>query len=693
MTHTPAMRRELDELAAQIKHHEIAYRAGKPEISDGAFDELADRYAELADALGITGAERVDAKPGADHTEGFVQVTHTVPMLSLEKLTPNRKDAQGAPMPLGEQLAQWVARRREDLEMTASAELPLVVEPKVDGIGVSLHYEGGKLKCAVTRGDGKKGDDITKQVLRAKAAPAALKGVGGKLEIRGELYWPRPAFDRYNATLPEGEKIANPRNGCAGMMKRKDPDGLESVGITSFLYTIAASEGVTLPDRQSEVLRWMSAAGAHVYVDEITVAKDAASALAHCEKYAERRATLEFDIDGMVIKIDQIKHYARLGGTGHHPHWGIAFKFPPERKVTKVLSIVPSVGKSGLLTPLAWVEPVQLAGTTVVKASLHNYVEVARKDLRVHDDVEIEKAGDIIPQVIKSVRHAPGSVKVERPTECPACKSAVIVEEIFVRCPNPSCPAQRLGRLTHFAARRAMEIEGLGESLVQQLIEKRDLAAPHELFSLTKDSLASLDRMGDKSAENVVRALEKAKSRGLGRVLYGLSIPLLGEGTSEDLARYFGSADRLLDFARKYAAGDAAAIAVVAPEKGSGAIEGLAKKSADVIFGALATDALRVVFDGLAKAGVSLEAKSAKVALVDGVANKSFVLTGTLPTLKRDAAGDMIKAAGGKIGGSVSKKTDYVVAGEEAGSKLEKAKELGVKVIDEAQLLAMLGGA
>jgi DNA ligase (NAD+) len=692
MTDTSAMRKELDDLGAQLKHYEAAYRAGKPEISDGSFDELADRYAELADALGVNDAERVDAKPGADHTEGFVQVVHTVPMLSLEKLTPNRKDASGAPMPLGEQLAQWVARRREDLEMTPSAELPLIVEPKIDGIGVSLHYESGKLTCAVTRGDGKKGDDITKQVLRAKAAPERLKGATGKLEIRGELYWPRPAFDRYNATLPEGERIANPRNGCAGMMKRKDPEGLEKVGITSFLYTIAASDGITLPDRQSDILRWMREAGAHVYVDEITIATDAASALAYCEQYAARRSTLEFDIDGMVIKIDQLKHYAQLGGTGHHPHWGIAFKFPPERKVTKVLEIVPSVGKSGLLTPLAWVEPVQLAGTTVVKASLHNYVEVARKDLRVGDDVEIEKAGDIIPQVIKSVRHAPGSVKVERPTECPACKSAVVVEEIFVRCPNPSCPAQRLGRLTHFASRRAMEIDNLGESLLQQLIEKRGISAPHELFSLTKTDLASLERMGDKSAENVVKALEKAKARGLGRVLYGLSIPLLGEGTSEDIARYFGSADRLLDFARKYAAGDAASVAVVAPEKGSGAIEGLAKKSADVIFGALATDALRVIFEGLAKAGVSLEAASAKVALVDGIAGKTFVLTGTLPTLKRDAAGDMIKAAGGKVGGSVSKKTDYVVAGEDAGSKLEKAKELGVKVIDEAALLVMLGG-
>lgn len=695
MSETDAMKRELDELAEKFRYHEALYRAGKPEISDAAFDELADRYAELADALGLPAASRVDDKPGVDHTEGFAEVVHRVPMLSLEKLTPNKKDTKGEPVPIAEQLAQWVERRRKDLELTDDAILPLFVEPKIDGIGVSLVYEKGKLARAVTRGDGKKGDDITKQVLRARAVPASLKGVAGSIEIRGELYWPRAAFDRWNAKLEAAgeEKIANPRNGCAGMAKRKDPEGLEDVGITSFLYSVPWSEGITLPPTQSGILRMLADAGAHVYLEHVVVANDAAGVLAHCESYTNRRDTLGFDIDGMVIKIDQLAQYGKLGATGHHPHWGIAYKFPPERKVTRVLEIEASIGKSGLLTPLAHLSPVVLAGTTVVRSSLHNYVEVARKDIRVGDDVEVEKAGDIIPQVIRSVAHAEGSVPLEPPTHCPACKSAVIVEEIFVRCPNPACPAQRQGRLTHFASRRAMEIDGLGESLIAQLIDKRGLESPHQIFTLTKADITALDRMGDKSADNVVRAIETAKSRGLARVLYALSIPLLGEGTSEDLARYFGNAEKLLAFARRYAAGDTEAIATVAPDKGSGAIEGLAKKSADVIFGALATDALGVIFEGLAKAGVSLDAASATLSLVEGVAGKSFVLTGTLKALRRDDAGERIKNAGGKISGSVSKKTDYLVAGDDAGSKLEKAQALGVKVIDEATLLAMLAGS
>ncbi|MFO0548521.1 MAG: NAD-dependent DNA ligase LigA [Polyangiaceae bacterium] len=694
MTDTDALKRELDELAAQFRHHEALYRAGKPEISDAEFDELADRYAELADALDLPQAERVDARPGVDHTEGFAEVVHRIPMLSLEKLTPNKKDSRGQAVPLGEQLVLWVDRRRKDLELGAQASLPLYVEPKIDGISVSLLYEKGRLVRAVTRGDGKKGDDITRQVVRAQAAPTALR-IKGELEIRGELYWPRAAFERWNEKLERAgeERIANPRNGCAGMMKRKDPAELDGVGITSFLYSVPWSEGVTLPDRQSTLLEFLGEAGAPVYLEHTKVAPDAAAVLAHCESYTTRRGALEFEIDGMVIKIDELKHYGKLGATGHHPHWGIAYKFPPERKISRVRFVEVSVGKSGLLTPLAHLEPVQLAGTTVERASLHNYVETTRKDIRVGDDVEVEKAGDIIPQIIRSVKHAEGSVPLERPTRCPACESEVVVEEIFVRCPNPACPAQRHGRLTHFASRKAMEIDGLGESLVTQLIEKRGVTAPHELFALTKKDISSLERMGDKSAENIVRGLEGAKGRGLARVLYALSIPLLGEGTSEELARYFGSARALLAFAKRYVAGDAEAIATVAPDKGSGAIEGLARKSADVVFSALATDALGIIFEGLEKAGVSLEAASAKVELVEGVAGKTFVLTGTLPTLKRDQAGDLIKAAGGKISGSVSKKTDYVVAGEEAGSKLEKAQSLGVKIIDEAALLVLLGKA
>lgn len=686
-------RQELATLSEQIRYHERAYRAGKPEIPDAAFDDLFERYRELADELGLAASERLDVAPGADHTEGFAQVEHRVPMLSLEKLTPNRRDSKGQAMPLGEQLATWWERRREDLELAVDVALPVFIEPKIDGISVSLLYERGVLTRAVTRGDGKRGDDITKQVQRARAVPERLEGVTGTLEVRGELYWPRKAFDAHNAELRAHgeEEIANPRNGCAGMMKRKDPEGLERVGITSFLYQVPWSEGVALPGRQSEILRWLGTCGANVYADQTHVATTPEAALAYCEGYANVRGTLPYDIDGMVLKVDELKHYGALGGTGHHPHWGIAYKFPPERKVTRVVGIEVSVGKSGKLTPVANLEGVQLAGTTVTRASLHNFVELERKDVRVGDEVEVEKAGEIIPQVIRSVSHAADSRPFERPVRCPACSTFVVTEEIFVYCPNPACVAQRRERLIHFASRRAMEIDGMGESLVTQVVDKLAVEAPHQLFALGSTELQSLERMGKKSADNVVKALEAAKSRGLARVLYALAIRHVGETMSEDLASYFGTAEKLLAFAARYVAGDAESIATVAPETGSGAIEGLARKTADSIFRELDSEAVRRVLGGLAEAGVSLAAKTAARVEVEGVAGKTFVLTGTLPTMKRDAAGELIKAAGGKVSGSVSKKTDFVVAGEEAGSKLDKARELGVTVLDEAGLLALLG--
>lgn len=684
-------REELERLGQQIRYHEAAYRDGRPEIPDGVFDDMVDRYGALADALGVPSSERVDARPGADHTEGFAQVEHKVPMLSLEKLSPSKKDGKGNDVSLLEQLSQWVERRREDLERP-SAPLPLVVEPKIDGISVSLDYEHGKLVRAVTRGDGKRGDDITKQARAAKAVPTELRGIPGKIEVRGELYWPRARFRAYNASLIEAgeEPHANPRNGCAGIMKRKEIAGLERAGIASFLYQVAWSEGVTLPKTQSAVLRWLGEAGAPVYVESFTVCASAEEVIAFCESWEPRRSSLEYDIDGMVIKLDELGLHDQLGGTGHHPHWGVAYKFPPERKTTRLTAIEVSIGKSGKLTPVAILDGVELAQTTVTRASLHNFVELERKDVRVGDLVEVEKAGEIIPQVVRSVSHEEGSTPFVRPTHCPACRTAVVVEDIFISCPSPVCPAQLEGRLTHFASRRAMDIEGLGESLVALVTSQLGVRGPHDLYALTKAQLASLPRMGDKSAENVLKGVTASKTRGLGRVLYALSIPNVGETMAELLARQFGTMDALLAFADRYAAGDPAAVAEVAPESGSGTIEGMAKKSADAIFGALSQPALREVIAGLAAAGVSMASASKAVVKKEGVAGKTFVLTGTLPTLKREEAAEKIKGAGGKVSGSVSKKTDFVVAGEEAGSKLEKAKELGVPVLDEAALLRML---
>ena len=687
----PKPEAELRQLAEQIRYHEAAYRAGKPEIPDSAFDELVDRYAELADELGIDASERLDTTPGQDHTVGFETVEHRVPMLSLEKLSPNRRDSSGEPMPISAQLSAWFRRRLKELEVE---RLPLIVEPKVDGISVSLTYVDGALERAVTRGDGHRGDVITKQVMQLGSVATQLEGVRrGELEIRGELYWPLSEFTRFNATLEK--PLINPRNGCAGMMKRKDPAGLEQTGIRAFLYQVAWERDVTLPDTQADLLQWLADRGGEVYLDEVFRTDSDEEALRYCDEYQARREALDFDIDGMVIKVDDLKMYARLGATGHHPHWGIAYKFPPERKPTKLLDIQVSVGKSGKLTPVAILEPVFVSGTTVSRASLHNFVELERKDVRVGDTVLVEKAGEIIPQVVEvdKGKRKRGAKRFVPPRACPTCGTDAVAEEIFVYCPNPACPDQVRERLRHFASRAAMDIDGLGEVLVDQVVDKLGVRSPDDLFRLDVDGLASLDRMGKKSAERVVAGLQQAKGRGLARVLNGLAIRHVGETMAEDLAAYFKTADALLEFAERYAAGDDDAIELVAPAKSTerGVIEGLARKSADSIFVELDSPAVRKVFEGLAEVGVELTAKTADIREVANIAGKTFVLTGTLPTLKRTEATKLIKGAGGKVSGSVSKKTDYVVAGEEAGSKLAKAQALGVDVIDEEALLAMLG--
>ena len=689
-----ALRKELDELARQIEYHEKAYREGKPEIPDALFDELFDRYTQLAEEIDLPEALRIDKTPGADHTDGFVQIKHRVPMLSLEKLSSNRKDSHGESMPIEKQLSVWFERRRKDLSLSEPQRLPLLVEPKIDGISVSLFYVQGKLKRALTRGDGRKGDDITRQVRQAQAVPEVLDESKGTLEVRGELYWPTDRFLAYNEKLEQaGERrIINPRNGCAGLMKRKEPQGIEEAGISSFLYQIPWFEGFALPETQHGILQWLQARGANVYLEETYLANDHRDALDYCEGYHSRRLELPYEIDGMVIKINRLGYYEQLGGTDHHPHWAIAYKFPPERKATRLRAIHVQVGKSGKLTPVAELDPVFLAGTTVTSASLHNFVELERKDVRVGDKVWVEKAGEIIPQVVHvDVEKRPlNTLAYVRPTKCPTCETPVISEEIFVYCPNPSCPDQVRERLKHFASRGAMDIDGLGAALVDQVVEKLEVCSPEQLFLLQQESLAALERMGEKSARNLLNALENAKHRGLSRVLSGLAIRHLGTKMAEDLAQHFRSAKALLDFAQRYVAGEEEAIEYVAPEKGSGAIEGMARKTADSIFHELDSPPIRRIVSGLTQAGVKLEDIGSTTIDVEGITGKTFVLTGTLPTMKRSEAAQKIKAAGGKVSGSVSKKTDYVVAGAEAGSKLEKAQTLGLNILDEGGLLTLL---
>lgn len=660
----------LAKLAAELaRHDELYYRQAASELSDAEYDRLRDRHDALARKLGLPEWQRT---PGDDRTEGFAKVRHRVAMLSLEKA------ADGDDGSAADKLAAWELRTRKALELPTDRVLDLLVEPKIDGISVGLTYRDGQLALAATRGDGVEGDDITAQVRAAGAVPLRVTA-SGSFEVRGELYLPQAAFERLrDATAADGGRtLANPRNACAGLMKRKDAASLAGLGIAAFVYHLAWAEGCAVPATQSGIVAWLKGLGFPVN-RHVSLERGAAAAAARCLAFADQRGALDYGIDGMVVKLDDHRLQAQLGATEHHPKWGIAWKFPPERKATRLLDVIVQVGKSGKLTPVAVLEPVQLAGTTVSRASLHNFPEIARKDIRIGDRVLVEKAGEIIPQVVSAVVAArPQDARaIAPPAACPSCGAAPVADDVFISCPNPACPAQVRERLRHFASRAAMDIEGLGEAVVDQVVTSLGVRSPADLFRLTAEQLAGLDRMGGKSAANLVAGLSAAKERGLARVLAGLALTQVGEKLSEDLAARFGSAERLL------AVADPAELMQ---------IDGVAERTAGVVLAQLANPAVRALFADLAAVGVQLTHRGAAVRAVAGVAGKTFVLTGTLPTLTRPDAEKLIKAAGGKTSGSVSKKTDYVVAGAEAGSKLEKAQTLGVAILDEAGLRALLG--
>ena len=674
---------ELTLLAQQLRHHdERYYRQAEPEITDTQYDELRDRYQQLCDERGIAPEQRYGRTPGDDRTAGFVSVIHRLAMLSLEKA------ADGDDGSAADKLGAWVERTRKLADLPADAPLALLVEPKIDGMSVSVTYRDGVLEQAVSRGDGVKGDVITEQVRASGAIPLTV-ATGGAFEVRGELYLPHERFRALNERLAAsgGKVLINPRNGCAGLMKRKDPESLRGIGVAAFLYQVAWAEGLTLPATQHGVMAWLAKLGLNVN-PHCTLHASAAQAAAACAAFAAQRASLTYDIDGMVIKVDDRRLHDRLGSTEHHPRWGLAWKFPPERKPTRLLGVTVQVGKSGKLTPVAELQPVLLAQTTVSRASLHNFPELERKDVRIGDTVLVEKAGEIIPQVVGVVlnKRPVDAHPVARPTACPACGAAVLTEDIFIFCPSPTCSAQVRERLRHFASRVALDVQGLGEAVIDQLCTVKGLTSPAELFTLTAEDFASLERKGEKSARNLVAALHDAKNRGLSKVLIGLSLYQVGERLAEDLASAYGSMDALLALVDRHVAGDPQPLAEL------DALDGVAETTARAVLDQLANPAVRRVIAGLAAAGVVMTAVQKQIRQVAGIAGKTFVLTGTLPTLSRDAAEALIVAAGGTCSGSVSKKTAYVVAGDEAGSKLAKAQALGVSVIDEAGLQALLAG-
>jgi DNA ligase (NAD+) len=734
---------ELRALAGEIaRHNELYYRAAAPELSDPEYDELVDQYERLAEALGVPLGERVTRAVGDDHSEGFVAVRHREPMLSLEKanteagfFTVEGQDVLADAIPAEREfrrrtawgkLEAWERARRKDLGAAEGAALAMTLEPKIDGMSVSLSYAGGELVRALTRGDGISGDDITRQVRESGAVPTTVKA-SGAFEVRGELYLPHAAFAALNQALVEaGERpLVNPRNGCAGLMKRKDAESLRGKGVRSFMYSIPPDlhQLEDLPASQWLRLQWLRQQGFAVHAGALAV-RGMAGAYAACLAFTDQRAGLDHDIDGMVIKLDDTALYRDLGVTEHHPRWGIAYKFPPERKATELLRVVVQVGKTGRLTPVAELTPVFIAGSTVARASLHNFAEIRAKDIRVGDTVLIQKAGEIIPQVIAVdlARRSPTAKPVPWPERCPTCGAAVEVvrrqdpsgkENIGHFCPNVECPDQVRERLRHFGSRDAMDIRGLGEAVIDKLVGSLGLRRPDQLYRLGADKLEGLEldeasngvqrSFGAKSAANLVEAIGHSRGRGLARVLTGLAVRDLGTKLGEDLARRFHSWDALHAFAKAYLAGERSAVLAVSKSKvkaiqaereqlGVESLGGIDETTAQSVFSQLAAAPMVDLLRKLAAAGVSLVAEQPHGREVAGVAGKTFVLTGTLPTLSRDQAEALIKAAGGSCTGSVSKRTDFVVAGEAAGSKLAKASELGVRILDEAGLRALLSG-
>lgn len=584
----------------------------------------------------------------------FEKVTHTIQMASLQDVFSF------------EQVAAFVDRVREMVD-----DPTFTVEPKIDGLSVSLEYENGVFTRGSTRGDGFVGENVTANLKTIRSIPLKLNGAPPELEVRGEVYMSRASFERLSAQQEAaGEELfKNPRNAAAGSLRQKDPAVTAARRLDIWVFNLQRIEGETLASHVETIDR-MGALGFPVIPYSICKTDD--EIRASIEQIGDSRGDLPYDIDGVVVKVNDLAQRETLGATAKYPKWAVAYKFPPEEKVTKLRSIEIQVGRTGALTPVAVFDAISLAGTSVSRAVLHNQQYITEKDIRVGDMIRVRKAGDIIPEVLASESHEPDSVPYQIPKRCPVCDGAVDKdgEEAAMRCFNPACPAQIFRSIVHFASKNAMNIDGLGPAIVQQLLDEKLIATPADLYTLTKEQLLTLDGFKEKSAENLLKALDNSKNQPLDRVIAALGIRNIGQNAATLLCDHFGS----LDAIRAAKSEDIAAIA------------GFGEIMADSVAETFARPDFTALVDALLANGVKMEyaAKNTASARFSGM---TFVLTGTLPTMKRDEAKAMIESHGGKVSGSVSKKTSVVVAGEDAGSKLTKAEELGIEIIDEAELL------
>ena len=637
------------------------YVLDDPTLSDYDYDHMLRRLEELeaAHPEEVT-PDSPTQRVGGEALESFQQVVHAVPLESLQDVF--------SP----EEVGEFCARMTENLEKPVYS-----VEPKVDGLSVALEYRDGVFFQGATRGDGRVGEDVTENLRTIRSIPLVLPEKLPRLIVRGEVFMPKSVFHRLNRQREErGENLfANPRNAAAGSLRQLDPKVCAKRNLDIRVFNLQLAEGRTFTSH-SETIAYLESQGFPVIPQKTLSETEEING--EIRRLNEERERLPFDMDGAVVKLDSLPDRAVIGSTAKSPRWAIAYKYPPERKPSRVVDIVVQVGRTGVLTPKVVVEPVRLAGTTVTTASLHNQDYIEEKDIRIGDTVVVQKAGEIIPEVVEVLldRRPPEAVPYRMPTVCPVCGAPVIRDEdgAFLRCTGAECPAQLHRNLTHFASRDAMDIEGVGPAVMSQLIEREMVRSPADLYFLTKDQLASLERMGDKSAENALRAIDESRGRGLERLLYALGIRQVGQKAGKTLAAHFRTFDAL----------------AAASEEELTAIDDVGAVTAGYIRAWLESPQSQHLIGRLREAGVSMEAVEAPAG--DQFKGMTFVLTGALERFTREEATALIEARGGKASGSVSKKTTYVVAGENAGSKLRKAGELGIPVLTEEEFAAMLGG-
>ncbi len=650
------------------------YELDDPSIPDAEYDRLFRELQALENEFPeLQTTDSPTLRVGGAPLDAFPSVRHAVPMLSIR--TETDVTVAGA--------RAFDARVRKELKLTeADAAVDYLAELKFDGLALSLRYENGMLVRAATRGDGETGEEVTHNARTIKSVPLKLRGDHPPtvLEVRGEAFMTRADFDKYNEKQRAAglATLVNPRNGAAGSIRQLDPKLAAARPLSFFAYGLGEVSGWTLPPSQSSLLDALAKFGIPVNADRRLVSGPDALAGFHAD-IAMRRDALGFDIDGVVYKVNRRDWQEQLGFVTREPRWAVAHKFPAQEEITRVLAIEVQVGRTGAITPVARLEPVFVGGVTVSNATLHNLDEVRRKDVRVGDAVTVRRAGDVIPEVVRVVldRRPHGAVEFELPSNCPECSSPVERPEgeAIARCTGGMiCPAQRKGMLLHFAARRALNIEGLGDKLVEQLVDANLVHEAADLFALTQERLAGLDRMGAKSAASVIGELEKVKHAELHRFIFALGIRHVGETTAKDLARHFRSIEAIMS----------------ADENALLRVRDVGPIVATSIQHFFANPKNRSAVERLLASGFEFAPIAEPKAVLETVSGKTFVLTGTLPTLKREDAKAMIEAAGGKVSGSVSKKTNFVVAGSEAGSKLDDALRLGVSVLDESQLKNLL---